>query len=182
MPRKTAILVISFLSVFFNFGAAIAQTDGYSPQHRLVTTYFTISYDSEQDLARFNRNIYIPASQKILYGMQAGINNTDMLFLWVSDILGMHLSNFPGNIKICSSKDQLRQIYNKLFKQSLSAPSFYVYKFKTIYIDVNRASTAVLGHEMAHAIISDYFSAVPPVKMQEILAGYVEYQIRKDSQ
>jgi hypothetical protein len=32
---------------------------------------------------------------------------------------------------------------------------------------------------MAHALISNYFVVAPPPKVQEILAGYVEYSVRK---
>ena len=37
----------------------------------------------------------------------------------------------------------------------------------------------VLGHEIGHAVISHYFVVLPSVKVQEVLAVYVEYQLRK---
>jgi len=36
-----------------------------------------------------------------------------------------------------------------------------------------------LGHEIGHAVISNYFVVQPPIRIQEVLAGYVEYQLRK---
>jgi hypothetical protein len=38
----------------------------------------------------------------------------------------------------------------------------------------------VLGHEIAHAIMSHYFVVLPSEKIQEVLAGFVEYQLRKN--
>jgi hypothetical protein len=36
------------------------------------------------------------------------------------------------------------------------------------------------GHEMAHAAISNFFVAIPPVKVSELFAMYVEYNLIKD--
>jgi hypothetical protein len=39
----------------------------------------------------------------------------------------------------------------------------------------------MLGHEIAHAIISSFFIVPPPEKIQEVLAGYVDYSLLKKS-
>jgi hypothetical protein len=49
----------------------------------------------------------------------------------------------------------------------------------TIYVSLKDVSLGMLAHEVAHAIISSYFVVAPPEKVQEVLAGYVEYSIRK---
>jgi hypothetical protein len=57
--------------------------------------------------------------------------------------------------------------------------SFYVYDLNTIYVSAGSFKREVLGHEIAHAVISHYFVVQPPMKAQEVLAGYVEYQLRE---
>ena len=49
----------------------------------------------------------------------------------------------------------------------------------TIYASAENFKIGVIGHEIAHAVISHYFVVQPSVKIQEVLAGYVEYQLRK---
>jgi hypothetical protein len=49
----------------------------------------------------------------------------------------------------------------------------------TIYLSFNEMTLGIISHEMAHAIISNYFVTPPSPKIQEILSGYVEYSIRK---
>ena len=104
----------------------------------------------------------------------------DTLFLRICDLLDMHLYSYRGNIKICRDYNQLSQIYRNLFNADLKGTrSFYTYDLNTIYISPESFQLGILGHEIAHAIISHYFVVQPPVKVAEVLAGYVEYQLRK---
>jgi hypothetical protein len=50
-----------------------------------------------------------------------------------------------------------------------------------VYISYPEMTIGMLGHKIAHAIISHYFVVPPPAKIQEVLAGYVEYSIRKSA-
>ena len=103
----------------------------------------------------------------------------DVLFTQVCDTLDMQLYSFQGKIKICLDRERLSQIYDDLFRKELQASSFYIYSLNTIYISADSFKREILGHEMAHAIISHYFVVQPSVKIQEVLAGYVEYQLRR---
>ena len=42
-------------------------------------------------------------------------------------------------------------------------------------------SREVLGHEMARAIMSHYFVIQPPLKIQEVMGMYVQYNLRKNA-
>jgi hypothetical protein len=57
--------------------------------------------------------------------------------------------------------------------------SFFVNDLNTIYIAADHFDVGVLGHEIAHTVQSHYFVVAAPTKVQEVLAGYVEYQLRK---
>ncbi len=98
----------------------------------------------------------------------------DVIFRKVKEILDMHPRGVKVKINIYLNKKQLDRVHHKLFKQKNRAISFYVYKTNTIYTSVQHISEGVLAHEMGHCIIDHYFVVLPPRKVQEILAVYVD--------
>ena len=58
--------------------------------------------------------------------------------------------------------------------------AFYSEKYDTITIYVDRVTDGVLAHEIAHAIINDYFGFSPPSNTQEILCQYVDAHLWQD--
>lgn len=103
----------------------------------------------------------------------------DSLYLEVSDILDLHLSDYEGKIYLLKDKDSVSSVFFNYFGQDFSQSSFYLYEKNSIYISCADITLGMLGHEIAHAIISYYFVVPPPAKIQEVLAGYVEYSLRK---
>jgi len=105
----------------------------------------------------------------------------DALFLEVSDILDIHIYSFHGDIKILPDRDSINSVFKKFFKVDFGESSFYLPEKNTIYISYADLTLGMLGHEIAHAIISHYFVVPPPARVQEVLAGYVEYSLRKST-
>lgn len=105
----------------------------------------------------------------------------DSLFLEVSDILDIHLYSLHSTIKIHPDQNSINSEFNKFFETDFDERSFYLYEKNTIYISFSDLTLGMLGHEVAHAIISHYFVVPPPVTIQEVLAGYVEYNLRKST-
>ncbi len=105
----------------------------------------------------------------------------DALYLEVSDILDIHIYSFHGDIKIVRTQSDVSSIFSKYFNQSFPERSFYLHERNTIYIVFPGLTLGMLGHEISHSIISHYFVIPPPAKMQEILCGYVEYGLRKET-
>jgi len=50
-----------------------------------------------------------------------------------------------------------------------------------VYVSEEAFQPGIIGHEMSHAIISRYFGIPAPVKVQEVLSMYVEYNLRDGS-
>ena len=73
--------------------------------------------------------------------------------------------------------DKLLTVMN--FSHVYENEKFYFHDDKTIYISTEDLTLGMLGHEMAHAIISHYFVVPPPTKVQEVLSGYVDYSFQK---
>ncbi|MBM3252877.1 MAG: hypothetical protein FJZ16_01320 [Candidatus Omnitrophica bacterium] len=149
--------------------------------------YFIIYYQPDIDILDILQKIDFGPSLHLLNKPVNGTKNLDVilsktideLFLEVSDILDIHMYSFKGNIKICRDLSTLNRIFDRIYNKNLNSPSFYINDINTVYISLADLKVGMLGHEMAHAIISHYFVVPPPMKVQEVLAGYVEYQLRK---
>ncbi len=123
------------------------------------------------------------AVDEILQQIKAELADAvDTLFMRVSDMLDMRLYGFRGSLKVCRNKEHLGRIYRDLFHKELGAQSFYVSDLNTIYVSGESFTAQVVGHEMTHALVSRYFVVSPSVKIHEILAKYVEYQLRRNQQ
>jgi len=181
-----AILLLFFAGHLF----AIEIEDGFGPAKKIEGKYFTIYYSQDMDISKLSQQLNITTADRIIAGKaiswdissyQPIAAMTDILYDIVGDMIDMHVYNFKGNIKICHDYTCLNKIYKTLFDKDLAPymASFYVSATGTIYISGENFRREVLGHEIAHAVINNYFVVSPPVKVQEILAKYIEYQLRK---
>jgi len=167
--------------------------NGYALEapYKVKGQHFTIYYEEDVNLLNVAHNVSIPSSVYLLddKGKEADDGdggpvdilkkNIDVLFNEVSDILDMHLYSYNGNIKICRNKEQLKEEYHRLFNTELLSESFYYYGENAIFLNAENLTPGIASHEIAHAIINHYFVVVPPIKVQEVLAAYVEYNINK---
>ncbi|MFH1128650.1 MAG: hypothetical protein V1699_04510 [Candidatus Omnitrophota bacterium] len=192
MPNKRLYRLIVILSIFFCLGitGAHAFDDGFSQAKKMESKHFTIYYKPQVDLWRLAQELNVSPSDELLAGKatkegassEAGlVDMLDTLFTKVCDILDMRLYSFKGTIKICEDSRQLNSIYHQVFNKAPTQEtrSFYAYAVNTIYTSVDNFKLVIVGHEIGHAIISHYFVVQPSVKIQELLAAYVEFQLRK---
>ena len=98
----------------------------------------------------------------------------DIIVERVKTILEMHPRNFKVAIHILSDSDKVKAIYRKKYHQDVDFIAFYSPIEKTIYIAADDSKSNILAHELAHAIIDQYFGVAAPVKIHEILAQYVD--------
>ncbi len=103
----------------------------------------------------------------------------DAIYREVETILGLEVPGFHGVIVICPDKAAVGEEFHKLYGMPFAERSFYILEGNTIFISYQDLTLGMLGHEVAHAVISGYFVVPPPTKVQEVLAGYVEYSLRK---
>jgi len=103
----------------------------------------------------------------------------DGLFLEVSDVIDIHIYSFKGVIRVLPDKSSLAKLVKELYNYDFSERSLYFFEKNTIFISQQDLTLGMLGHEIAHAIISNFFVVPPPPKVQEILCGYVEYSLNK---
>ncbi|OGX16058.1 MAG: hypothetical protein A2166_05455 [Omnitrophica WOR_2 bacterium RBG_13_41_10] len=189
MPKSRffRLILITFI-IAVTISAAYSYEDGFGQAKKIESKYFTIYYAPQLDTFDLAQQLNVGAAERILAGRTARANSSreteltdmmDTLFLRAGEILDMNLFSYKGIIKICRDKEHLNGIYRKIFNKDLRSPSLYIYTLNTIYICPEDFKIYILGHEIAHAIISNYFVVQPPEKVAEILSGYVEYQLRK---
>ncbi len=168
-----------------------AIDDGFEKSQKISGKHFLIYCPSDLEISDLLQKLNIRPFDKLLvdkaikegFSLEEELSDMlDTLFMQVCDILDMHIYSFQANVKICTNRGRLNKIYYDLFQEELNSGSFYVYDLNTIYISREDFKREVLGHEVAHAVISHYFVVQPSLKVQEVLAGYVEYQLRKGEQ
>ncbi len=188
--RVTVACAILF---FLGIGSANALDDGFGRAKRVEGAHFIIYYVPELELSSLIQQLNVSPSDKLLVGKSTErrpsqeyelADMLDTLFMQVCNILDMQLYSFKSNIKICSDSTQLKRTYRELFDKDpkKSTVSFYAYSINTIYASADNFKLGIIGHEIAHAIISHYFVVLPSEKIQELLATYVEYQLRTPAQ
>lgn len=149
--------------------------------------YFSIygpgDLDVEELLLKLHFNYFLQPDSLLSETVQAPrdilAQTMDALYLEVSDILGIHVYSFHGNIEFYPDQPSLNEAFKRYFDTDFGERSFYLHEKNTIYLSFQDLTLGMIGHEISHAIQSHYFVVPPPVKVQEILAGYVEYSLRK---
>ena len=189
--RKSYKIAFSCIIAFLlnvNLSFAVNIDDGFGSARKIEGRYFTVYYAPELEITGLLQKLNISAAEKLLVGKEddgsfsseTGLADmVDAIFLLACGVLDMNLYSYHGTIKICRDSSQLNGIYGNLFKQNTTLRSFYVNDLNTVYTSVDNFSRGVIGHEIAHAVISHYFVVLPSVKIQEVLAMYVEYQLKR---
>ena len=171
---------------------AQAADDGFGDAKMIEGEHFDIDYKNGVDLGVLAEKLKISDTDQQLTNLKIDNSSTEkelaskieILFNRAGDILDMHVYSLKGHIKVFADSEQLEKFYHRLFKGSLPCTgfSFYLPEYDSIYISAFYFRREILGHEMGHAIMSRYFVVQPSIKIQEVLAGYVEYQLRKSKQ
>jgi hypothetical protein len=186
-PRIYNIIIYGLILFILTICTSYGYDDGFVSVRKIESEHFSISLAAQVEYAQLAQKLNVTQVDRIMVdaNAKAGPLSTlsemlDILFSRVCNTLDMQLYSFKGNIKICKDYEQLNTIYKNLFSKDLGGVvSFYVYDLNTIYVSAESFKREVLGHEIAHAVISHYFVVQPPMKAQEVLAGYVEYQLRE---
>jgi len=189
-PKIISKVILKIFLVLISFKLCFAFDDGFTSVEKIEGKYFTLYYSPElkptgQDdqLNSARKGQVLVADAKPISTNDSFSGMLDTLFLHVSDLLDIHLDSFHGAIKVCKDNDTLNNTYKQMFNNDLGGPhSFYVKNLNTIYISAKSFSREAIGREMVYAILSQYFQVQTPIRVQDVLAGYVESQLQNNSQ
>jgi len=190
MRRACGIILSSIFIIFGLFcgsGSAAEANDGFEAAKNIESRYFNIFVENGVDTQELAARLTVPSSIAAIMREPAAFSpnsydvgdQVDLLFLAVSEIMDIKLTNFKCNVKICKNASSLSGVADRLFDKQLQTGGFYVVALDTLYVDAENITINILGHELSHAVQSHYFVIPPPTKIQEVLAGYVEYELRK---
>lgn len=185
-------IVFSGVVLFWATAAnAMAVDDGFGAAKKFDSNYFSVAVAPGVDEGQLTSTLNISPSHKILAGQNlkgAAFAPNDLgglldaLYIWCASVLDMQATSRRTVLKIARDEQGLKEIFTRLYaKEGFSDKAFYVYETNTLYIAAPDFTKEILGHEVGHAIISNFFVVQPPMKVQEVLAGYIEYQLRKRS-
>ena len=190
--RRLYTLIINVLFIIctlysgVSHAAGAAVNDDFHTARKLESRYFNIFVEDGVDLRMLAMKLSVPQSIKSIIRQPVDFSDSftlpdqlDTLFLAVSEIMDIRLKKFKCNFKICKDRFRLSDVAKSLFGQEIQPGGFYVVAIDTLYVDAEGVNINLLGHEVSHAIQSHYFVVPPPEKLQEVLAGYVEFQLRK---
>lgn len=185
--NKLGLIISVFIFIFFSTVLSFAEEDDLSLIAK--SQYFSLYGQKELDayslLTKLHFDYFLQPEVALKKDSQDSgqilASVLDALYLEVSDLLDIHIYSFHGKIRILPDQDSVGRVFKKIFGVDFDERSFYIYDNNTIYISLSDLNIGMLGHEIAHAIISSYFVVPPPAKVQEVLSGYVEYSLRKST-
>ncbi len=181
--------VIFILSIVFYI--SLAWNKGYAQEEgRSVfsSKFCTVFYGNDVELKKVNRrlnlgfsNFYSSRSRKENPGISTEdivAGKLDAIFNRAEEILDMYPARIHVTINIYKTQDELNKAYEEFFNEPNKAVSFYIYKTNIIYTVESQLTENILAHEMAHCVIDHYFVILPPRKIQEMLAVYVDVHLK----
>ncbi len=182
MKRKVSAIIFSVLILACARFSSAQEEGSLIVEGKYFSLYAARSLNLSRVLTKVNFNYLLHDDSfggKTADASSMLASTLDALYSEVSDILDIHMYTFHGSIRIVADKDALNAFFRQSYGVDFRDPSVYVHEKNTIYISLADLTIGMLGHEIAHAIMSHYFVVPPPTKVQEVLAGYVEYNLRK---
>jgi hypothetical protein len=179
---KPCLTILFALLLFCGLIPAGSYAQSWQTDAKISTRYARVFYENDEILRLFNKSLRLgtlsyllkrkPEGELSLQGQLS--EKIDIIVERVKTILEMHPKNFRVDIKITSDSGSIRALYKKKYYRDVEFIAFYSPQEKAVYISADDAKSNIFAHEMAHAIIDQYFGVVTPVKIHEILAQYVD--------
>jgi len=185
MVYKKSFIIFSIFYIASFSALAYPQEEN---RNSFSSKFCTVCYENDVNLKKVNirvnpefSNFYSPRNYKENPGILIEdiiSNKLDAIFNRAEEILDMYPAKIHVAINIYKTQEELNKVYEEFFNEPNKAVSFYIYKTNTIYTVESRLNENMLAHEMAHCIIDHYFIIMPPKKIQEMLAVYVDIHLK----
>jgi len=171
-------LVLGVLLLFTLPSALFAETGKV-----YQTSYAELRYANDRDLFTFTRNIGSgmsflsenPEKNPLL-----AKSRVDRIVDMVERLLDMRPPGLRFSIRIFRSQAELDRAYHGLGLMGNAPAAFYSHTTLSIAVSLENITDRILAHEIAHAVICRYFGTPPPMRMQEVLAQYVDRHLGEE--
>lgn len=179
MARKPYIVLFVFLLLCYS--VPVSSPAQPQTEEKISTRYATVSYQNETLLRLLNKRIKLGSLDYLLKRRASGelslqdqvSGKIDIIIERVETILEMRPRNFKVDIIVVRTSDDVKALYKRKYHRDVDFIAFYSPMGKSVYISTDEVESSILAHELAHAVIDQYFGVVAPVKIHEILANYV---------
>ena len=177
------ILISALALLLFSYALArYCRTELRQGNEKVSGGYAKIFSEGSETMRLFNKRIKLDFLSSLLksraekdLSVESQISEKiDVIVERVEKILEMHPRNFSISLYILPRADKVRALYKKKYYRDVDFVAFYAPLEKAIYIAADEAKSTILAHEIAHAVIDQYFGVAAPAKIHEILAQYVE--------
>lgn len=179
MSKKGCIILFTL----FLLSDAVPVTSLAQPLEyaKISTQYATVSYQDKTLLRLFNKRIKLRSmgylmkrGGSIQLSLEGDVSRKiDIIVERVETILGMWPKNFKVHIFVMRTANDVQTLYKKKYLRESNFLAFYAPLEKSIYISADDAESIVLAHELAHAVIDQYFTETASLKIHELLSDYV---------
>ena len=146
----------------------------------ISSRYATIQYENEELLREFDNELLLGGLSNIMRFKKSITwqdevkNKVDVIVERVVVLLDMRPVELRFRLVLLSSETEVQKVYKEKYNKNVDYIAFYAPKEKTIYVSVNDIRIGVLAHELAHLIIDLYYNVTTPIRIQELLAQFVE--------
>ena len=147
----------------------------HEPEFVTVYYYQEVVSANFSDVAQKNAAIFKEDPETGLISIKY---NVDSLVYKVKKILCIYPPDLRFHINVYSTYSELTKAFRGMGLTGDVPVAFYSHKYRTISLSVERLNDTILAHEIAHAVINSYFIPPPSAQVQEILAHYVEKNLK----
>ena len=171
--RLTTVVLIAVICCVFALAAD-------SQAAMLESRYATIIYDNDELLREFNKSLrlgslsYLLKNRTNLTVADEVRNKVDIIAERVQLVLGMYVKTLKFRVVLLSSAREVRRVYRAKYGKDVNFISYFSPVEKAVYISVDDVQLRIFGHEVAHAVVDQYFGASPSVRLHEMLAKFAE--------
>lgn len=162
----------------------IALSAAASSGYELKTQYATVIYEHEDHLRQFNDRVSLGSLSYLVRGRKSVTtedevrNKMDVIVERVEAVLDMFPLELRFKVVLLPSDADVQRAYRNRYGKNVDYIAFYSRREKTVFISLSDARIGVLAHEMAHMVLDHYYRTPTPMKIEEVLAQFVETHLK----
>lgn len=179
--------IILLVVIFLPFTGPLHPSGAFGEGYQVHSRFTIIQYDRPEELEAMKSKLRADALTRSLDRIFLGTGKNasgselgktvDRMFQRVQLILDMPKPKMKVKIRVFRTRKEVSAAFYEIAGRPADIPAFYWRETNTIYLETEGLTPGILAHEMAHAVIDDYFIICPPPKIAEMLCQYVDREI-----
>lgn len=159
--------------------AAVANAEWRELRTRYFMVYTERGVDLDAVEARLRQRLFIIKYGAPTAGGAEGRigHRIDSICEQAMELLDMRPNMKSPGIRIFQSSAKLNEAHRFLTGKTGQVKSFYAQDCRTIYTSEDNITDSVLAHEIAHAVVDTNYDGIPPPRIGEMLASYVDMHL-----